>query len=84
MRHPNWNTDRQLLDQLDQRPLDLTLHHRLLHLYVKSLAPVGVPVQRDQRPACPLFAQKVWNEIRSDQAQGRLRGSVEAVLGQGE
>jgi hypothetical protein len=69
MHHPDWNTD-QLLDQLDQRRLDLILHHRLLRLalYAESLALEGVPVQHDQRLACPLFAQKVWNEIRWDQA----------------
>jgi hypothetical protein len=83
MHHPDWNTDHQLLEQ---RRLDLTLHHRLLHLalHVESLALEGAPVQHDRRLACPLFAQKVWNEIRWDQAQERLRGWVEAVLEQGE
>jgi len=83
MHHPDWNTDRQLLEQ---PRLDLTLHHRLLHLalHVESLALEGVPVQHDQRLACPLFAQKAWNEIRWDQALERLRDWVEAVLEQGE
>lgn len=86
MHHPDWNTDRQLLDQLDQHRLDLTLHHRLLHLAqdAESLALGEVLVQHDQRLACPLFAQRVWNEIRWDQALERLRGWVEAVLEQGE
>lgn len=81
MHHPGWNTDRHLLDQLDQRRLDLTLHHRLhLALDAESLALEEVPVQHDQRLACPLFAQRAWNGIRWDQAPERLRGWVEAVL----
>jgi len=67
MHHPDWNMDRWLLHQLDQRRLGLTLHHSFprLVLYVESLAPEG------RHLAYPLFVQKDWNEIRWDQALER-------------
>ena len=82
MHRPGWNMDRGLC-QLDQRLLDLTLHHRLAHLalYLESLTLEGV---YDQHLAYSPFVQKEWNEIRWDQALEQLRRWGEAGLEQGE